>query len=180
MENENIEQQEAQTNPEGVSEPQAEGDEFTPEQIADLKKKADVSSQNFERLKKAEAELKELKEKTKVTPKEPDGLTNRDVLFLAKADIHQDDLEEVLEWAKFKKVPVSDAYKQLKTTLDVRSAERTTAEATNAGGGRSGQQRESSEQILDKAYKGEIPTDDAGIEKLAEARMSKKLAGQKK
>lgn len=38
-----------------------EAEALTPEEIADLKKRADVSSQNYERLKRAEAEKAELK-----------------------------------------------------------------------------------------------------------------------
>ena len=47
-----------QEEPEAKVEPQ-----LTPEEIADLKHKAEVSSQNFERAKKAEAEKKELEQK---------------------------------------------------------------------------------------------------------------------
>jgi len=52
---------ETQITPE-VPAPNADG-QLTPEEIADLKHRADVSSQNFERAKKAELELKELKER---------------------------------------------------------------------------------------------------------------------
>lgn len=59
---ENIEQQEAQQNPEDETTSKQTEEAPTPEQIADWKRRAEVSSQNYERLKKAEAKLKELEE----------------------------------------------------------------------------------------------------------------------
>lgn len=56
------EAEETPTNPDEVVVSDEEEDKpLTPEEIADLKKRADVSSQNFERAKKAEEELKKYK-----------------------------------------------------------------------------------------------------------------------
>ena len=65
MENE-PEGQEPHKTPEGEPKPQEGGEQTpqspTPEELAELKRKAEVSFQNFERAKKAEAEAKVLKE----------------------------------------------------------------------------------------------------------------------
>lgn len=55
---------------------------LTAEEIADLQAKANVSSQNFERLKKAEAEKKELQEKIALL--ESTTYTNEDPLVVSK------------------------------------------------------------------------------------------------
>ena len=130
-------------------------DAFTPEELETLKTSiADNEAQTAEaRKKEAEdfAKAKELAENYKIRaekaekeakkgggepPKESPELSTKDVLFLAKADIHEDDMDEVLEWSKFKKISVSDAFKQLKPTLDVRSEERKSAQVTQTKGAR--------------------------------------------
>ena len=165
----------------GEETPTNEGDELTPEQREELEKKAKASSQNYERAKKAEEELKKLKEsKDEEKPTSSDDLTNKDVIFLAKADIHEDDVDEVLEWAKFKKVSVSEAYKQMKTTLDVRAEERKTANATNTQQRTRGTSKTDGEDILQKAEStGEVPTSAKDMDKLAEARMARLKAKAK-
>ena len=179
---ETLEPQDAHTEvPEGNPTPSEGGEdtprneeEFTPEQLADLKKKADVSSQNYERAKKAEAELKELKSKA---PKEKEvQLTTKDTIALVNAKIETDDFDSVIDWAKFKGISVSDALKDktLQTVLREKSEERQTAQATSTKGGRSFS-RETPENIIARASKGDIPEDDEGIAKLAEAHMQIKL-----
>lgn len=65
MENQ-FEDQELQQNPEGEGTPKTPT--LTEEEIAELKRRAEVSSQNFERAKKAELELKELKLQSQQKP----------------------------------------------------------------------------------------------------------------
>lgn len=98
-------------------------------------------------------------------------LSSKDVIFLAKADIHEDDMDEVLDWAKFKKVPVSEAYKQLKTTLQVRSEERKSANTANTGNARRGSSQATSEALISQARSGKIPESDEDIQRLVKAKM---------
>lgn len=152
--------------------------DLTPEQIADLTRKAEVSSQNFERAKKAEAELKEAREKLKgagaQAPASQDALSNKDVIYLAKADVHEDDIDEVLQWAAFKKISVSEAHKQLKTTLEVKAEQRRTAEVANISNVRRGPTKLSDESLLDNAKAGKLPDADAEIERLIRAKQRAK------
>lgn len=144
------------------------------EEIAELRKRADLADNYKKRAEKAEKEAKASK------PKAPsqDDLSSRDVLYLAKADIHEDDLQEVLDTAKQKGITMSDAHKYLKPILDVRQQERTTALATQTGRGMRGANKTSGEDLLRKAERtGEVPTDDAGLRALAEARLARKKAG---
>lgn len=152
-------------------------EEYTPEQIADFKKKAEVSSQNFERLKKAEADLKEAREKLKSAPtseNKEEALSTKDVLYLAKADVHEDDVNEVLEWSKFKKVSIAEAHKQLKATLQVRAEERKSAETANVSNVRRGPTKVTAETLLDNAKAGKLPENDDDIARLVDARIRAK------
>lgn len=140
--------------------------------------KAQELADNYKvRAEKAEAKLKE---GAPLTAKQEDGLSNKDILFLAKADIHEDDMDEVLDWAKFKKVAVSEAYKQMKDVLDVRTEQRKTAQATQTRGGARGASKVSGEDLLSKAEKtGEVPTTDEGMSELFLARQARRH-GKKK
>jgi hypothetical protein len=155
----------------------AEQEELSPEQIADLKKKADASSQNYERLKKADAELKELRAKLKDTGapvSQSQALSNKDVLYLAKSDVHEDDIDEVLEWAKFKNISVADAHKSLKPALEIKAEQRKTAEAANISAVRRGPTKASEETLLDNARAGKLPDTEAEIERLIRAKQKAK------
>lgn len=131
-------------------------------------------------LKRKNAQLFERTKKQKELIKENDGLSNKDVLFLAKVDIHEDDIDEVLEWAKFKKITVNDAYKQLKDTLDVRTEQRKTAASTQTRGSARGASKVSGVDLLAKAYRtGEVPETDEGMQELFKARLAERLQTKK-
>lgn len=153
--------------------------EISPEEIAGLREKAakadDLEDKNkklFERVKKAEA---------RVPSKELGDLTNKDVLFLSKVDVHEEDLDTVLDWAKFKKISVADAHKEMKTVLDVRAEQRRTAEATNTKGSPRGTSKVSGIDLLAQAQRGEAvePTDE-NFEAIQQARLARKTARYKK
>jgi len=152
--------------------------ELTSAEIADLKKKADASSQNFERLKKAEEELKKLKSAPKPEVLLQDGISNMDVLAIARANVHDDDVDTVLEFSKFKKIPVADALKDplLNNMLNGKAEERKTASATIVRGGPRGASKASGEDLLRKAeLTGEVPDSVEGMQAIFEARQARKL-----
>ena len=182
MENENqdesqvleteTEEAEASQEDSEASDEQAE-ETLTSEQIKALREKAakaeeleKTNKQLFERAKKAEANK----------PKPADGLTPSDVLVLAKADVHQDDVSDLLEWAKFKKISVADALKSptMKTMLADNAEKRKTDEATNTNGGPRGGSKVSGDDLLRKAERtGEVPTTAEGMAALAKARQDR-------
>jgi len=170
----NDEQAETPTQQETAAETAEETPKISEEEIAELKKKAELAENYKKRAEKAENENKEFKKASKKAPSQ-DELTSRDVLYLAKADIHDDDLQEVLDWARFKGVTVADAHKQLKPSLDMRQQERLTQLATQAGRSMRGSNKTSGEDMLRKAEKtGEIPDTEDGLRALAEARLARK------
>lgn len=159
----------------------ADTTELTAEQIAELKQKAakadeleGKNKQLFERAKKAE-------DAAKATVHSQDtGLSQTDIIFLAKADIHEDDIGEVTELAKLKKIPVSEAYKYLKPVLNERAEERKTAAATQTKGGARGTAKVTGEDMLRKVEAtGELPDDPDALMQIAEARLARKRVNAK-
>ena len=136
------------------------------EKNEELKKAKEIAENQRIRAEKAEKGKKEEKE-------ENPNLSTKDVLYLARADIHEDDMNDVLEWSKFKGISVSEAHKALKGTLDVRAEERKTAAISNTGGSRVTSQTTGA-TLLQKAKQGILPEKDEDIEKLVEARFSEK------
>ena len=136
----------------------------------DAKKQAELANNYKVRAEKAEKESKE-----KVDT-EKDGLTTKDVLFLSKSDIHPDNLDEVMEWAKFKKVSVQDAYGQLKPKLDVEAEQRRSAAATQTQAGQRGTAAVSGEELHALAQRtGEVPDNAEGMRALFKAKLARKL-----
>lgn len=117
------------------------------------KKNEDLANNYKKRAEKAEQEAK------KSAPVE-ENLTQKDWLVLAKADVHEDDMEEVIEFAKFKKVSVADALKSssLKAILSNNVEVRKSAEVAQAKPRSGGQQKPTDDVIIKKTFeKGEIP-----------------------
>lgn len=156
---------------ETVETPEQEEGETVDEYKARLQKAEELAENYKKRAEKAERAAKGTK------PVAEDGsLSSRDVIYLSKADIHEDDMDEVLEWSKFKKISVKEAHESLKDVLKGREAERRTAAATQTGGGRRATSAATHEAILRKAAEGELPKGEQDISKLAEARMAERLA----
>lgn len=173
----NPEGQEPQKTPEGTPEPHNDGTgepkQYTPEEIAELEKRASQSSQNFERAKAAEAELKKFRAQAPAAT--PEVLSTADTIFLAKTDIHEEDLDEVLERSKSRKISVKEAYQQLKPLLDSRAEERRSAAAAHTRGGRSAPSETKPSDLLRKAEEsGEVPDSETGMKSVAQARLDRK------
>lgn len=110
-------------------------------------------------------------------PAPQDGLTPMDAIIIGKANVHQDDIQEVIDYAKFKKISIAEALDSsvIKTSLKEKAEKRATAEATNTRGGRPGNAAPSGDKLLEKAQTtGELPDTDAGIDALAQARLDKR------
>lgn len=181
MENE-LEGQETHNTPEGDPKPQeggeetptTTGDELTPEQIADLKKRADVSSQNFERAKKAEEELKKLKSKKIEKSSDsslPQRLSDEDLIYFATEKLHPEDLTKVRTHMEKYGVGAKDAHDFLKPILEKDSEIRKSAAASNTDRSPRGDNRPKGADLLAHAVRGQLPdeNDEASIKALVEA-----------
>ncbi|MFA6314976.1 MAG: hypothetical protein WC648_01220 [Candidatus Paceibacterota bacterium] len=147
-----------------------EGAEESIEEVKEKLTKAEKKASDQEQ--RAIIAEKKLKDKPTVESK-PDGLSSKDIIALSKADVHEDDLDEVLDYAKYKKISIGDALKSnvIKTLLKDKQDERKTAAATNTGTARRGSVKVSDEEIVDKSTKGQLPEDP---EALAKARWNLK------
>src|SRR5690349_15732462 len=90
--------------------------ELFDQEIASLSKKAQEAEKAQElannykgRSERTEAELKELK-KTKPESKS-DDLSQKDLLHLVKAEVHEDDIDRVVKFAKLENISIADALK---------------------------------------------------------------------
>lgn len=118
------------------------------------------------RAEKAEAELKKVK--LPVEKKDSDGsLSTKDFYALNKANVPEEDVDDVLEYAKFKNIPVADALKSsvVKATLAEKAEVRRTAQATNTRSTRSqNTQADGAGIIANVKSKGEEALPEAGTE----------------
>jgi hypothetical protein len=146
--------------------------------------KAEEVAENYKiRASKAEAKLKQAEPKAggEDTPKQSSDLSTEDLYALVEAKVPQEDISEVKEYARFKKISIGEALKSsiVRTTLEENAEKRKTAGATNTGTARRGTSKVSGEYLLKRAEeKGELPESDADMDRLIEARL-KRNAGSK-
>lgn len=99
-------------------------------------------------------------------------LSQKDLFAMVKANVSTEDFDEVVEYAKFKKIPVADALNSstLKAILSEKTEQRKTAQATSTGSSRRSNTKLSDEAILDNASRGVLPESDEDIRRLAQLR----------
>lgn len=150
---------------------EAETETLSKEEIAELREKAS-KAEEFEKKNK---QLFERAKKAESSSKKQDGLSERDVLYLARAtDIAPEDVDEVVNYAHKMGVSVSEAHKFYKPILAERTEERKTAQTTQTKGSRVAS-KTSGEDLLQKAEKGEI-LKDTDLDAIAAARMARRVA----
>ena len=139
-----------------------------------LLKKDETNKQLFARLKKAEALAKE-KPEVKEVKKESSDLSMKDAFALAKANINEEDIDEVTDYAKMKGISIADAIRSsvVKTILAEKEEERNTANATATGNVRKGVSKPSGSALLEKARKGELPESDEDMSALIKAQFER-------
>lgn len=152
------------------------------EELEKLRKQAELAENYRIRAEKAEKKLKETPV-PKEAPKEKQekkGLSDEDLIYIARTDIHDEDLPEVREYAEWKGVSIREAHLKMKPILDERAEERRTAEATNTKSPR-GTSKVSGEKILADAQRGKLPDADdvAGIDALTSAHLAAKTPKRK-
>lgn len=136
--------------------------------------KAEELASNYKiRAEKAEAKVKsEIKSGEQVLTPTNETLTPKDLMALMNAKVHEEDIEEVQEYARFKKISLAEALNisVIKTLLSEKAEQRKVADATNVGVTKRSPSKESDETLLRNASKGELPDTDEGLERLVRAR----------
>lgn len=91
--------------------------------------------------------------------KDDKKLSDEDIIAIARANVHEDDTQEVLEYARFKKIPFKEALKSdvIKTMLSTREEFRKSAEIANKGTSKRVTQKVTDESLLEDLSKGKIP-----------------------
>ena len=147
------------------------------EENPELKKAQELAKNYRIRAEKAETLAKQLKKpEEKEAPKtsEKPEYSLQDIRALQ--DVHDDDVDEVVEFAKFKGISITEAKKSLtvQNLLNAKKEERKTAEATNVGGSRKGSSKSTAEEIHEKAMSGQVPESDEDMKKMIEHRFTPK------
>ena len=181
MENENVQAQDSNAQEEVVLETtedtedsQAETSEESVEEVKARLAKAEELAKNYKiRAEKAEKLVKPNVVKQEVKQESPISMTTRDYIALSNAKINEDDIPDIEEFAKFKKISIADALKSnvVKTILSEKEEMRKTANATNTGNARKSQMKVSGEALIEKARRGEEIDD---IDALVQARFEAK------
>jgi hypothetical protein len=158
-----------------------ESEEDTSESVESLKaqlaKKDEIINNQKIRAEKAEGKLKSVKTEAPQTKSTKQGdLGSKDLYALMEAKVPQDDVDEVVEYAKFKGITVAEALKTsfVKVTLSEKSEQRRIADATNVGNTRRTSSKASEDTILSKASAGEMPDSDEDLMRLILARKAVK------
>lgn len=141
-------------------------------EVEELRKKLQtLEAQKDHWRKKAQSSKDESKEE----PKSSSDLSSRDLLALAKSDVHENDIDEVLEYARFKKMSVAEALQSgvVKTILSDNAELRKSAEAANTRQVRKGAVKVTSDKLLSDLSKGEVPESKEDAERLFWARKGK-------
>lgn len=86
-------------------------------------------------------------------------LSQKDLYALMANKVHEEDIDEVVEYAKLKGLPVAEALKSsvVKTILKEKEEIRNTAAVTNTGVTRKSATPKDADTLVNKARKGEVP-----------------------
>lgn len=140
----------------------------------------------YARTKKAEGfEFKDGKwvkpeaKEAKIEPKAPisqEKLSTTDLLAIVKADVPEEDIEIVTEYATMAKISIKEALAKplVKSMLAEKAEQRSTAEATNTNTARRGNSKVSDTELLSNANKGIMPESEEDIKRLIAIRRAKR------
>lgn len=148
------------------------------EEVKSKLAKAEELANNYKiRAEKAERLAKETKQ-IKPEVKQVSNVSTQDVMALMKANVQEEDIPEIEDYAKFKKISISEALKSntIKTFLAESQEKRNTSNATNTGNAKRSPAKITDNEIIEKAQKGQ----EVDTEKLVEARWNLKKAKLKR
>ncbi len=131
---------------------------------------------------KHRTEAEELRKKSSVIPpaaeKKDSDLSSKDIIALTKAGVADEDIDEIIDYAKYKKISIAEALKSQVITISIKEKEeqRKAAAAQNTGAARRGSVKTSDEEVVAQVERGLLPEDP---EVLARARMAMKKKGNR-
>lgn len=103
------------------------------------------------------------------------GLSSEDVLVIINSKVPTDDIDEVKEYATFKKISIKDALETdyIKGLLTIKAEQRKVADGTNTEGGKRGSSKLSDDALMAEADKGKLPESDEDMSRLASLQLKK-------
>lgn len=147
------------------------------EQELDEKPEVDTEKEELKKkLKTVEAQKdhwrKKATEGKETKAEQPNSLNPKDLYALMQAGVHEDDIDEVTEFANFKKISVAEALKHdvVKTIISNKKEFRKTAEVANATPSRKGVSKVTDDVLTSNLSKGIIPDSPEEAERLFWAR----------
>lgn len=107
-------------------------------------------------------------------------LSPKDAVVLAKSDVAEEDVDEVMRFAGYNKTSITETLKDpiLQGILKDRVEKRKTANATTINPVGRQAPRETAESIVDGASQGNLPDSDEGISRLVASRVAIKKAAK--
>lgn len=146
--------------------------EATLEELREKARKNEELATNYKiRAEKAEKSKGEHHESTPTN----DSIPQKDLIALLKANVEEEDIQEVLDYSKLKNISVSEALKSsvVKSILSEKNEERQTASITATGNIRKGVNKPTGSALLERASKGEMPESDEDMAALVRARLDR-------
>lgn len=151
------------------------------DQVEDLEELKQRNQELYEQLKKAKGFVRDQKDGRWVKrekPKEVQGsgdITKTELYSLVKANVPDEDVNEVILYARSHKITATEALKlpEVKAILRTKAEVRKTAEAANFSSTRRGAPKVKGEDLVRNAEKGEAPQEE-DIETFIRARLDAK------
>lgn len=118
-------------------------------------------------------DVKKPEPKPEVKQENKDSLSSSDMFALLKANVHEDDIEDVKTFARAYNLDIKSAIKddKLKAMLKINEEKRASSEAANVGPTRRTTTKVSPDELMKQAQSGKLPESDDDIAKLMEAKL---------
>lgn len=165
MENENVVVDNSnttkETEPNTVENTETTVEETQEESVEEVKARL-AKAEELANSYKVRAEKAEKKAKESIQVESKVGeLSSKDIIAINRANIHEDDLDEVVDYAKYKKISISEALKSnvVTTLLKDRAEHRKIAQGTNTGTAKRSSVKITDEEVLNKAAQNMLPED---------------------
>ena len=142
-----------------------------------VEKPVETDEQKFARHTRQAEQLAKKLGITKEVKSESSQTSTKDLMALMENKVSTDDISDVEEYAKFKKVSFSDALKSpiLKAILADKTEKRNSANATSTGSTKKSPSKLSDEALFERAEKtGQLPDSDEDLQRLVEFQTRKK------
>lgn len=135
-------------------------DKLVKKEIDHSKKLSSAIGAKIKHRTEAEKLANELKTKQpQPDTKDSNVLSQEDLIAVTRSNVHDDDISEVIEYAKFKKISVKEALQSdvIKTTLSTKEELRKSAEIANKGGSKRVTNKVTDDSLLKDLSNGKVP-----------------------